>query len=64
MARVWKELSGYERDSKYASVCESHFNPKDPSVSKYEAKALLQRKKKLNPGNRQMNSRVTIFRNE
>ena len=51
MARVWKELSGYERDSKYASVC--------------EAKALIQRKKnKLNPGNRQMNSRVTIFRNE
>ena len=32
MARVWKELSGYERDSKYASVCESHFNPKDLMV--------------------------------
>ena len=32
MARVWKELSGYERDSKYASVCESHFNPEDLMV--------------------------------
>ena len=29
MSRVWKELGGYDRDSKYASVCESHFNPED-----------------------------------
>ena len=130
MARVWKELSGYERDSKYASVCESHFNPKDLMVYEDEItfkaftvleeishtmvfprmkirtlqtlaefyptifnaehfislpmnnhrNSLIKRtihqylnmrlkhyyseKNKLNPGNRQMNSRVTIFRNE
>ena len=29
MSRIWKELSGYDRDSKYAAICESHFNPKD-----------------------------------
>ena len=35
MSRVWKELGGYDRDSKYAAI------------SKYEAKVLLQRKKPI-----------------
>ena len=27
--RIWTELSGYVKGSKYATVCEAHFHPED-----------------------------------
>ena len=29
MSRIWKEYTGYERNAKYATVCELHFKPED-----------------------------------
>ena len=42
MSRIWKEYTGYERNAKYATVCELHFKPEDLIVYEDGRKRLAQ----------------------
>ena len=42
MSRIWKEYTGYERNAKYATVCELHFKPEDLIVYEDGRKMLAQ----------------------